>query len=130
MGKLLTEQPAGRILGQGSPALLDRSIYDPQVLFDDRDGRRIETGSPLAHDLLQHLDLSVVYRVGVRLIGGSELRGGALPPVWCFTGRKALGRRRLDSSGATSHRDLRPGRIRLGVGIRRCIRAGMWRRSI
>src|SRR5258706_8682070 len=61
MCKLLVEHSAGRIFRQGRPALLDRAIDDLEILLDDRHRGGIELSPPLAHDVLEHVDLSSVH---------------------------------------------------------------------
>src|SRR5450759_3680725 len=68
MCQLLVEHVAGRISGERRPALRDCSIDDLKIPLDYRHRRRVELGPSLAHDVLEHVDLSSVYEVGMRAV--------------------------------------------------------------
>src|SRR5439155_14019859 len=78
MCQLVAEQAAGRIIRQRFLALLDRSIDDPEISFDDRNGRRVELRLSLGDDLLEHVDLSTIYDFGLFSLAGQACQCAAL----------------------------------------------------
>src|SRR6478672_8742846 len=98
MCELLAEQHAPRIPGERGPALLDRSIDDLEISFDDRNGGGVELRLPLAHDPLKQLDFLSIY--DIRVSAGRlhvqthrpRRRPGLAARILCVAGRSLITR--------------------------------------